>query len=139
MCGLFGVASSPSHPIDAAQVKRLFSLLHHRGPDDRGWLILDRSGTRTGSEADNLYGDVVLLHTRLSILDLSSAGHQPMSTPDGRYHLSFNGEIYNYVELRRELESLGNGFLSGTDTEVLLAAYAQWGIAALQRLVGMFA
>jgi len=139
MCGLFGVASSPSHPIDAAQVKRLFSLLHHRGPDDRGWLILDRSGTRTGSEADNLEGDVVLLHTRLSILDLSRAGHQPMSTPDGRYHLSFNGEIYNYVELRQELESLGHAFVSGTDTEVLLAAYAQWGATALRRLVGMFA
>jgi asparagine synthase (glutamine-hydrolysing) len=139
VCGLFGIASSPPDSLDPALVKRLFSLLHHRGPDDRGWLTLDRSGVRAGSAPEPLFGDVVLLHTRLSILDLSSAGHQPMSSPDGRFHLSFNGEIYNYVELRRELESLGHRFVSGTDTEVLLAAYAQWGIAALQRLVGMFA
>jgi asparagine synthase (glutamine-hydrolysing) len=120
-------------------VERLFSLLHHRGPDDRGWLTLDGSDIRRGSEAVDLAGDAVFLHTRLSILDLSSAGHQPMSTADGRYHLTFNGEIYNYVELRRELEPLGHEFASGSDTEVLLAAYAEWGTAALERLVGMFA
>lgn len=131
--------NSPPDSLDAALVGRLFSLLDHRGPDDRGWLTLDRSGTRTGSEPEALFGDVVLIHTRLSILDLSSAGHQPMSTPDDRFHLSFNGEIYNYVELRRELESLGHRFVSSSDTEVLLAAYVQWGTAALQRLVGMFA
>jgi asparagine synthase (glutamine-hydrolysing) len=139
VCGLFGVIDAPPGLLDAALVARLFSALHHRGPDDRGWLTLERSGVRRGSDPDDLAGDVVLLHTRLSILDLSPAGHQPMSTPDGRYHLSFNGEIYNFVELRRELESLGREFLSGSDTEVLLAAWAQWGAGALQRLVGMFA
>ena len=87
----------------------------------------------------DLAGDVVLLHTRLSILDLSDAGHQPMSTPDGRFHLSFNGEIYNYLELRDELQRLGKSFTSGTDTEVLLAAYAEYGAGALDRLIGMFA
>jgi asparagine synthase (glutamine-hydrolysing) len=139
VCGLFGLAGSPPASLDAALAGRLFSLLHHRGPDDRGWLTLGRAGVRSGSAPEALSGDVVLLHTRLSILDLSSAGHQPMSTPDGRFHLSFNGEIYNYVELRRELESLGHRFASSSDTEVLLAAYAQWGTASLQRLVGMFA
>jgi asparagine synthase (glutamine-hydrolysing) len=139
VCGLFGVVGAPPGLLDRGRVERLLALLHHRGPDDRGWLALDRDGIRTGSAAEDLAGDVVLLHTRLSILDLSPAGHQPMSTPDGRLHLSFNGEIYNYVELRRELESLGREFASGSDTEVLLAAWAEWGAAALERLVGMFA
>jgi asparagine synthase (glutamine-hydrolysing) len=139
MCGLFGIVDAPPGVLDAWLVGRLFSLLHHRGPDDRGWLTVDRERIRTGSDPEDLAGDVVLLHTRLSILDLSPAGHQPMSTPNGRFHLSFNGEIYNYVELRQELESLGRRFVSGTDTEVLLAAWAEWGPAALQRLIGMFA
>jgi asparagine synthase (glutamine-hydrolysing) len=139
MCGLFGIVDAPPGLLDAALVGRLLALLHHRGPDDRGWLTLDRSGIRTGSDPDDLAGDVVLLHTRLSILDLSAAGHQPMSTPDGRFHLSFNGEIYNYVELRQELEALGHTFVSGSDTEVLLAAWAEWDAAALERFVGMFA
>jgi asparagine synthase (glutamine-hydrolysing) len=139
VCGLFGIAGSSPDSLDAALVGKLFSLLDHRGPDDRGWLTLERAGIRTGSAPEALSGDAVLLHTRLSILDLSSAGHQPMSTPDGRFHLSFNGEIYNYIELRRELESLDHRFVSSSDTEVLLAAYAQWGTASLQRLVGMFA
>jgi len=83
--------------------------------------------------------DAVLVHRRLSILDLTSAGWQPMGTGDGRYYIVFNGEIYNYVELRHELKSLGHRFHSRSDTEVLLAAYAQWGRRALNRLVGMFA
>jgi asparagine synthase (glutamine-hydrolysing) len=139
VCGLLGVVAAPPGLLDAPSVSRLFSLLHHRGPDDRGWLTLDREGVRTGSDVRALAGDVVLLHTRLSILDVSPAGHQPMSTPNGCFHLSFNGEIYNYVELREELESLGREFVSGTDTEVLLAAWAEWGADALGRLVGMFA
>jgi asparagine synthase (glutamine-hydrolysing) len=139
MCGLFGIVDAPPGLLDAALVGKLFSLLHHRGPDDRGWLTVDGKGIRTGSDPDDLAGDVVLLHTRLSILDLSPAGHQPMPTADGRFHLSFNGEIYNYVELRQELEGLGRRFVSGTDTEVLLAAWAEWGPASLERLVGMFA
>src|SRR5690348_8738033 len=94
MCGLFGIVGAPPGLLDAPRVERLFALLDHRGPDDRGWLALDREGSRTGSQPDDLAGDVVLLHTRLSILDVTPAGHQPMSTPDGRFHLSFNGEIY---------------------------------------------
>jgi asparagine synthase (glutamine-hydrolysing) len=139
VCGLFGIVGTPPALLEEALVGRLFSLLHHRGPDDRGWLTLDRAEVRTGRDPAPLAGEAVLLHTRLSILDLSPAGHQPMSTPDGRFHLSFNGEIYNYVELRRELESLGQRFRSATDTEVLLGAWAEWGPATLERLVGMFA
>jgi asparagine synthase (glutamine-hydrolysing) len=139
VCGLFGVVDAPPGLLDASLVERLLSLLDHRGPDDRGWLTLDRQGIGTGSAPADLSGEVVLVHTRLSILDLSSAGHQPMSTPDGRFHLSFNGEIYNYLELREELERLGRSFASASDTEVLLAAYGEWGAGALDKLVGMFA
>jgi asparagine synthase (glutamine-hydrolysing) len=139
VCGLFGVVNARPGLLDESLVENLFLLLHHRGPDDRGWLTLDREGIATGSEREDLAGDVVLLHTRLSILDLSPAGHQPMSTEGGRFHLSFNGEIYNYVELRRDLERCGHRFASGADTEVLLKAWAEWGPAALQKLVGMFA
>jgi asparagine synthase (glutamine-hydrolysing) len=139
VCGLFGVVNARPGLLDESLVDKLFSQLRHRGPDDRGWLTLDRTGIVTGSDPRGLAGDVVLLHTRLSILDLSPAGHQPMSTEDGRFHLSFNGEIYNYVELRRDLERCGHRFASGTDTEVLLKAWAEWGPAALGKLVGMFA
>ena len=81
----------------------------------------------------------MLLNRRLSIIDLTDAGWQPMGTPDGRYYITFNGQIYNYVELRRELAALGRRFRSNSDTEVLLNAYACWGLAALPRLEGMFA
>jgi asparagine synthase (glutamine-hydrolysing) len=83
--------------------------------------------------------EALLLHRRLSIIDTSDSGWQPMSTPDGRYHVVYNGEIYNYKELRRELERLGHRFRSQSDTEVLLAAWAEWGAPALRRFVGMFA
>jgi len=139
VCGLFGLVDAPPGLLDVALVKKLIELLDHRGPDDRGWLALSGREVRTGSEMADLTGDVVLLHTRLSILDLSPAGHQPMSTPDGRFHLAFNCEIYNYLELRDELESHGHNFTSGTDTEVLLLAWSEWGAEALGRLVGMFA
>ncbi|HYR10217.1 MAG TPA: asparagine synthase (glutamine-hydrolyzing), partial [Longimicrobium sp.] len=95
---------------------------------------------RLAREADALSPSrVVFVHRRLSILDLSQAGWQPMTTPDGRYVLVFNGEIYNFVELRRELEAAGHAFRSHSDTEVLLQAWVRWGPAAIPRLVGMFA
>lgn len=99
-----------------------------RGPNDQGYEL---HTTPTGV--------VALGHTRLSIIDLSSAGHQPMYTADQRLGLVFNGEIYNYRELRDELSVLGHTFVSDSDTEVLLAAWQEWGRASLSRLVGMFA
>ena len=104
------------------------SRLAHRGPNDRG---LER--WRYGS------GEVVLGHTRLSIIDLSDAGHQPMQSRCGRYVMVFNGEIYNYRELRRELLLLGQYFVSDSDTEVLLASWVTWGKECISRLCGMFA
>lgn len=102
--------------------------MNHRGPDDRGYELYEQG-----------QAVVALGHTRLSIIDLTSAGHQPMSSKNGRWAIVFNGEIYNYRELRSELESMGQIFYTETDTEVLLAAWSQWGIDCLPRLVGMFA
>jgi asparagine synthase (glutamine-hydrolysing) len=100
--------------------------LVHRGPDDTGvWSSDD--------------GAVALAHRRLSIVDLSPLGRNPMSWDDGRLWITFNGEIYNFLELRQELEAAGQRFKSHTDTEVILAAYDRWGVDCVQRLVGMFA
>lgn len=121
----------------------------HRGPDGEGYVFLSYGrhpgpcaltgplfdpATRTGPG----YA-IGLGHRRLAILDLSAAGHQPMSSPDGRCWVTYNGEIYNYLELREELRSYGHVFRSQSDTEVLLAAYCEWGTACLQRFNGMFA
>jgi asparagine synthase (glutamine-hydrolysing) len=142
MCGIAGLIPLRRHPAPAPdEVPALFRLCACRGPDDRGVLVAGPSGVRTGREylPTAEPADAVLLHLRLAIIDVSELGWQPMATPDGRYHLVFNGEIYNYVELREELRGLGHCFRSQSDTEVLLAAFAEWGPAALSRLTGMFA
>lgn len=123
MCGIFGyIGEAPEATGDL--MANLSQLLRHRGPDDEGF----ESGPGWG-----------LGFRRLSILDLSELGHQPMSTPDGRYWLVFNGEIYNYVELRRGLEQQGERFRGTSDSEVLLRLLARDGPKALEQLNGMFA
>ncbi len=140
MCGIFGLTNRNAVPLATEVPRAALERLEHRGPDDLGWLTFTTGCVRRGREVDEaMAAEAMLLHRRLSILDLSSAGWQPMSTADGRYHLTFNGEIYNYLELRQELQRLGHTFHSETDTEVLLAAFAQWGAASLNRFVGMFA
>jgi len=122
MCGILGWLG-PHVPEDVARFGRALDLLSHRGPDDRGvW-----AGP-----------DVLLGHRRLSILDLSAAGHQPMIDRASGAIIVFNGEIYNHVELRKELESLGHHFVGDSDTEVLLHGLVEWGEAALPRLNGMW-
>ena len=121
MCGIW---FSLGFPPDPAQI----DLVAHRGPDGRGWLTFASAA-----------GPAALGHRRLSIIDLSDAAAQPMSYAGDRYRIVFNGEIYNYLELRDELRAAGHLFSTASDTEVLLAAYAEWGEAALDRLVGMFA
>ncbi len=106
----------------------MLSSLAHRGPDDRGEF-----------EAAAPHGVVWLGNTRLAILDLSPAGHQPMHSPSGRYTITFNGEIYNFQEIGLELEKYGYHFVSRSDTEVILAAWEKWGTAALTHFRGMFA
>jgi asparagine synthase (glutamine-hydrolysing) len=127
MCGIAG--GWWANPDNA--VKRLplaLQKIRHRGPDDDGYKLYPVGG-----------GAVALGHTRLSIIDLSDAGHQPMHSRDGCWSIVFNGEVYNYRELRTELNSIGHSFFTDSDTEVLLAAWVQWGAACLPRLVGMFA
>jgi asparagine synthase (glutamine-hydrolysing) len=132
MCGIAGILGrSAGSGFEPASTNPLQSLAH-RGPDDSGW-VAHRPHPAQGPF------HLLLLHRRLSILDLSDAGHQPMSTADGAYTIVFNGEIYNYRELRDELARLGCVFRTQTDTEVLLQAYVTWGRACLRRLIGMFA
>lgn len=137
MCGLFGsysISQQSRLEKNLSQLQAAQSALHHRGPDDRGLETFSiNRGTNTQS------GLLSLGHTRLSIIDLSSAGHQPMHSFDKRYTIVFNGEIYNYKELRADLKSSGYMFNTESDTEVLLAAWAFWGPHGLHRLIGMFA
>jgi len=128
MCGIVGGwwSSRPTTLDD--KLTQALTTMHKRGPDDRGYELYPNPG-----------GVIALGHTRLSIIDLSVAGHQPMQSQDKSVSIVFNGEVYNYRELRSELKALGRSFRSDSDTEVLLAAWQQWGKACLQRLVGMFA
>ena len=121
MCGIGGIFGKGG---TASQLHAMLGAIAHRGPDD------------AGTWADPL-GSALFGQRRLSIIDLSPAGHQPMSDPEGRFWLSFNGEIYNYRELRAELA--GYPFRGNSDSEVLLAAWQRWGPACLDRLIGMFA
>jgi asparagine synthase (glutamine-hydrolysing) len=139
MCGIAGIIPAPSTHLHGDHINKLLCRLHHRGPDDQGVLRFARGQVWRGRAWQDGETEAALLHWRLSILDLSETGWQPMTYGDGRYYIIYNGEIYNYLELRPELEALGHRFVSQSDTEVLLAAYAQWGAQALNRLVGMFA
>lgn len=123
MCGIAGMFGAGA---SQARVARMVEALRRRGPDDSGvWMDAAQP--------------VALGHARLSIIDLSPAGHQPMTHGDGRYWITFNGEIYNYLELRQELEQAGVVFATHTDTEVILASWARWGMDCARRFRGMFA
>jgi asparagine synthase (glutamine-hydrolysing) len=125
MCGIVGIVSKKA-VLDRTWLARGCDAMRHRGPDDAGeWWSVD--------------GHVGLGHRRLSIIDLSFAGHQPMQDVAGDLRIVLNGEIYNFQDLRRELTALGHGFRSQSDTEVVLAAYRQWGTDCLSRFNGMFA
>jgi len=139
MCGIAGlIFESPAVP--GPWLRSLSQNLEHRGPDDFGFLVQGENNLHVTRQApDDVLADVALVHRRLSIIDLSPGGWQPMGTADNRYYVIFNGEIYNYIELRAELVALGHQFRSQSDTEVLLAAHAEWGPQSLTRLVGMFA
>ena len=121
MCGICGILGPE---VKARELEVMTAVQHHRGPDDRGVELLED-------------GTVGLGHNRLSIIDLSKAGHQPMSDAAGRLTIVFNGEVYNYLELKQELS--GYPFRGDSDTEVVLAAYERWGEACLEHFVGMFA
>lgn len=124
MCGLCGLINFNREYADEDIIRRMMLLQKHRGPDDDGVFIEKNIG---------------LGFVRLSIIDLSIDGHQPMTSRDGRHVIVFNGEIFNYIELREELKKLGHRFFTESDTEVLLAAYLQWGEESFHRLNGMWA
>jgi asparagine synthase (glutamine-hydrolysing) len=124
MCGIVGIFNLNGEPVSPSLLRTMTDAIKHRGPDSEGFYV------------DSFVG---LGHRRLSILDLSRSGHQPMSTEDGNYVITYNGEIYNFQALRIELENLGHKFRSKTDTEVVLHAYVQWGAECLTRFNGMFA
>lgn len=139
MCGIAGLVGSRESDLCLSWLSQSLGTLQHRGPDDYGWLVDTAQGLQTGrGELPPPSLTTLLLHRRLSILDLSESGWQPMTTPDRSAAIVFNGEIYNFLELREELIREGCSFRSSSDTEVLLHACAHWGAAALRRLVGMF-
>ena len=123
MCGICGIVRLDAPP-ETAAVEAMATALDHRGPDGSGSFAAD---------------GVALGFRRLAIIDLSDAGNQPFASEDGSLQLLHNGEVYNYRELRRELEAKGRRFRSATDTEVILAAYEEWGDACVERFNGMWA
>jgi asparagine synthase (glutamine-hydrolysing) len=127
MCGIAGVlAFTDGFTVDEATVRRMTDTLRHRGPDDVGTLVRRRDGVALG-------------HRRLSIIDLSPAGHQPMSNEDGTVWITYNGEIYNHAALRAELQAAGHRYRSRTDTETIVHLYEELGPGCVERLHGMFA
>lgn len=150
MCGIAGIYS-PEGKVEMSWIRRMTDTLAQRGPDDEGFLAANTYANEiqhlTGSkseckgqriEAFEKTANLFLGHKRLSILDTSPLGHQPMSNKDKKIWIVHNGEIYNYLELREELKTLGYDFSTNTDTEVLLAAYEEWHAECLKRFNGMW-
>ena len=164
MCGIFGIWQASRFELDPKMVQKAAASIRHRGPDDEGYLFVD---TRTGRhwlaggddtppevfsrnypylpreplsrQSPGPDCDLALAHRRLAIIDLSPAGHQPLCNEDATIWIIHNGEIYNFPELRKELESRGHRFLSRTDTEVIVHAYEEWGADCLAEFNGMWA
>ncbi|MGZ3884852.1 MAG: asparagine synthase (glutamine-hydrolyzing), partial [Bacteroidia bacterium] len=160
MCGISGIWLKQTSSGDLKDtIYKLSQTLKHRGPDGEGFMLASSTETiafasedtpefknrtlnysphqhlkNAGSEFNLAFG-----HRRLSIIDLSDTGHQPMADKEGGLWITFNGEIYNYIELRKELEAFGHRFISSSDTEVILAAYKQWGTACQAKFNGMWA
>ncbi len=124
MCGIFGFISFDGSPVSVGSLRQMGKLIEPRGPDGEGYFV-DR--------------DIGVGHRRLSIIDLSAAAHQPMTSNEGRYVLSYNGEVYNFKEIRCDLEAKGHRFKSQSDSEVVLTAFIEWGEKCLDHFNGMFA
>lgn len=162
MCGISGIINSGQNRFAVRDIAAMTDIVRHRGPDDEGFVLFNEEGKHfilggdatppevyksnvpykpqaTVKESEKINYSIALGHRRLSILDLSAYGHCPMSYGNGRYWITFNGEIYNFNQLKDELHQLGHDFISHTDTEVILAAYAEWGTDCLQKFNGMWA
>ena len=145
MCGITGIVLFDQSKIDRNTLVSMTDSIAHRGPDDNGCFIYDKGlracslYRRNDANLEVAQGHVGFGHRRLSIIDLSENGWQPMMSADSNLCLIFNGEIYNYIELRQELEQLGRQFKSVTDSEVIIQAYEQWGLDCFSRFNGMWA
>ncbi len=155
MCGLSGIFNLDGKPINTADLLKMSRTIRHRGPDDEGFLLVDTSQnsvlhcsheetileirSRTPVLPQQTSSNLGIAYRRLAIIDLSPAAHQPMTDPEGQIWLCFNGEIYNYLEIRQELIALSHTFKTNSDSEVLIHAYLQWGVSCLQKFIGMFA
>lgn len=154
MCGIAGIVNK--NGFQPSVLAAMSDVIRHRGPDDEGFLTVDsdkkielfhgkdsipevKNHPHIASANPNKTYCVGMLHRRLSIIDLSAHGHQPMPFANGKYYISFNGEIYNYKELKEELQRKGHSFTTDSDTEVILAAYHEWGLSCPQKFVGMWA
>jgi asparagine synthase (glutamine-hydrolysing) len=155
MCGIAGIYHLDHNPVDTGVFRRMTGVIRHRGPDDEGFFLVNTttglSGAFSGEDStteiksefpplqNTLEANLALGFRRLSIIDLSRLGHQPMCDSTGSVWIIFNGEIYNYLEIRSELETAGYKFISRSDTEVILNAYLHWGVQCLNRFNGMWA
>jgi asparagine synthase (glutamine-hydrolysing) len=161
MCGIAGIVSLKGKPIRVENLKGMCDVISHRGPDDAGYFLASKDNSRCAladpefthispslsainseegqHELRGRNWDVFLGHRRLAVIDLSPAAHQPMSDASGNVWLVYNGEIYNFMELRAELEGLGCQFASRSDTEVIIHAYNEWGLDCVKKFNGMFA
>ena len=125
MCGIVAFLNTNQEPGNINIVQAMSEKISHRGPDGKGHWAKD---------------NIAFGHRRLSIIDLSDGGSQPMQTPDGRYTITYNGELYNFLDIKLELKALGERFTSESDTEVVLRALSRWGLQrAVARFYGMFA
>jgi asparagine synthase (glutamine-hydrolysing) len=162
MCGIAGIINlNGEKSLLVPPIQRMAKQMRRRGPDDEGYLLVDlenrcvypfygddtplaeaganAAGMKHIKDAYQMESHLAFGHRRLKILDLSFKGHQPMCSSDGQFWIVYNGEVYNFKEVRKELEKQGHTFSSDTDTEVVLAAYMQWGVDSIQRFNGMFA
>jgi len=156
MCGFCGIFNLDGSKIDIPILKRMTQTIRHRGPDDEGFLLFDTKNNEFVScfgedTVDEIRGktkpidgimfeaDLAFGFRRLAIIDLTPKGHQPMFDKESGIWIVFNGEIYNYIELREELRSIGYKFNSNTDTEVIIKSYIEWGIKCVDRFNGMWA
>lgn len=155
MCGLAGIFNLDGASINSQDLLKMTRIIRHRGPDDEGYLLIHTANKNIHHHVHDdtiseikANSSVLPNHTncnlgigyrRLAIIDLSAKGHQPMADPSGQIWLSFNGEIYNYIEIREELIKLGHQFRTNSDSEVLIHAYLQWNEQCLGKFIGMFA
>jgi len=162
VCGIAGLFSLDDRPLKPAHLKPMVDVLRHRGPDDAGYFAVNTETGRRGNFTDSTFkprnagpdvidcakgekklsglrADLFLGHRRLAVIDLTSHAHQPMTDRTARRWLVYNGEIYNFRELREELKRAGHKFISTSDTEVVLASYREWGIDCVEKFNGMFA